>query len=204
MKTFFLLSRNPVKAMLIAALITVWFLPQSVSAQTLYKVSPGTDVTVKVLGTSNVHDWTMIGTAIDSKGIFKLSAEKGLIELTDLSFSIDVKSLKSEHSSMDSRTYKAIKADQYPKVFYKLISATVSPISKTKFLIKTKGDLTIAGVTQTITMDVDAVLLDNSIVCTGTQKIKLTDFKINPPSFMLGAMKVYDDLTIQFNLIYKK
>jgi polyisoprenoid-binding protein YceI len=86
-----------------------------------------------------------------------------------------------------------------------LLSATVSGVTKDKFLIATKGELTIAGVTQTISMDVNALLnTDNSITCSGSEKIKLTDYGIKPPTFMLGAMKVYNDLTIQFNLIYKK
>jgi hypothetical protein len=54
-------------------------------------------------------------------------------------------------------------------------------------------------------MDVTAVVnADNTITCSGSKKIQLTDYGIKPPTFMLGAMKVYNDLTIQFNLIYKK
>ena len=95
-------------------------------------------------------------------------------------------------------------ADQFPKILYKLNSAVITTVQKNKYLIKTTGDLTIAGTTQTITMNVTAVVnADNTLSCTGTEKLKLTDFKINPPSFMLGAMKVKDDLTIQFNLMYK-
>ncbi len=62
----------------------------------------------------------------------------------------------------------------------------------------------IAGVTQTIAMTVNAVVnSDNTITCSGSETLKLTDYKIDPPSFMLGAMKVKNDLTIQFNLVYK-
>ncbi len=106
---------------------------------------------------------------------------------------------------MDDRTYKTIKADQFPKIVFKLTSAVISPIQKGKFLIKAKGDLTIAGATQPISMDVNAVVnADNTITCSGSQKLQLKEYKIDPPSFMLGAMKVANDLTIQFNIIYKK
>ncbi|EHQ27092.1 YceI family protein [Mucilaginibacter paludis] len=173
-------------------------------AQTIYRLSPGKDVAIKVLGSSNVHDWTMTSTKMESQGDFKFDGEQ-LQGLSGLSFSVDAKSLKSEHSGMDDRTYKAIKADQYPKITYKLSSAVISTIQKNKYLIKTKGELTITGVPQLISMDVTAVVNpDNSITCTGAEKIKLTDFKIQPPSFMLGAMKVANDLTIQYTLNYKK
>jgi hypothetical protein len=54
-------------------------------------------------------------------------------------------------------------------------------------------------------MEVTATIgADNTITCVGEKKIQLTDYGIKPPTFMLGTMKVTNDLTIQFNLIYKK
>lgn len=187
---------------LIIAGITCLLTPQALKAQGVYT---GSDMNIKVMGTSNVHDWTMTSMAATSQGDFKFDVQNQLKSLKSFGLSLDVKSLKSEHSSMDSRTYKAINADQYPKIVYKLTSATITAVSENKYLIKTKGELTIAGATQPISMDVTAVVGTNNIInCIGEEKIKLTDYKITPPSFMLGAMKVYNDLTIKFNLIYKK
>jgi polyisoprenoid-binding protein YceI len=189
---------------IVMAAIFLLSITQALYAQSVYKLTPGKDVNVKVLGSSNVHDWTMTSTGIVSQGEFKVEGDQ-LKSLTGFSFTVDAKSLKSEHDGMDNRTYKAINADKYPKIIYKLTSATISPIQKGKFLIKAIGDLTISGATQTITLNVTATVnADNSITCTGSEKIKLTDYKIQPPSFMLGAMKVANDLTIQFNLIYKQ
>lgn len=196
-------KRSAAIYMIITAILCVTA-PQLLKAQSLYKVVGGKENSIKVLGSSNVHDWTMSSTSIESQGDFKAEGDQ-LKSLTNLSFSIDSKSLKSEHESMDSRTYKTIKADQFPKISFKLNSATISTIQKNKFLIKAKGDLTIAGASQNIVIDVTATINpDNTITCTGSQKLQLKDYKIDPPSFMLGAMKVANDLTIQFNIIYKK
>jgi polyisoprenoid-binding protein YceI len=190
----------------IAAMIAAVVLsttPQNILAQTTYKAVADKDVNIKILGTSNVHDWELTSPKIDSQGDFKFDNGQ-LHSLTSFYFSVDAKSLKSEHESMDNRTYKTMKADQYPKVTYKLTSATITTIQKGKYLIKAKGDLTIAGVTQSILLDVNAVVnADNTITCTGSESLKLTDYKIDPPSFMLGAMKVKNDLNIKFNLLYK-
>jgi len=180
-------------------------IPQLTRAQSAYKLSLNKDVSIKVLGSSNVHDWNETSTVMESQGDFKLSEDGQLISLTTFSFSLNAKSLKSDHEMMDSRTYKAMKADQYPKITFKLSSAVITPVQKNKFNIKASGDLTIAGVTQNIPIDVIAVVNpDNSLTCTGSKKIKLTDYKIDPPSFMLGAMKVANDLTIEYTLTYKK
>ena len=106
---------------------------------------------------------------------------------------------------MDSRMYKSVNESKFPAISYKLTSATITPGQKGKYLIASKGELTIAGVTQPISMDVTAMPnFNNSITISGAKKIQLTDYGIKPPSFMLGTMKVYNDLTIEFNLIYKK
>lgn len=183
--------------------ITLGMLPNTL-AQGAYKLSADKGTIIKILGTSNVHDWTMASSILESQGNFKLNDGKELTGLSSLSFSLAVKSLKSEHESMDSRTYKTVNADKYPKISYKLNAATVTALEKNKYLIKATGDLTISGTTQTITMNVTAVVNpDHSITCSGSAPVKLTDYKIDPPSFMLGAMKVKNDLNIQFNLIYK-
>lgn len=199
--------KNLKKRLLIIAIIitTTGFIgmPNILMAQT-YKLITGKDVSIKVLGSSNIHGWTEVSTVMESQGEFKFDDEQ-LKGLTAFSFTVNAKSLKSEHESMDNRTYTAMKADQYPRITYKLSSATITTVQKNKYLIKATGELTIAGVSQSITLDVTAVVnADNTITCAGSKKIKLTDYKIDPPSFMLGAMKVTNDLTIQFNLTYKK
>ena len=188
----------------ILTVIVLFSTVQFSKAQTIYKVVNSKDSFIKVLGSSNVHDWTMASTTTESQGDFKFDGDQ-LKSLSSLVFSVEAKTLKSEHASMDDRTYKTIKADQFPKITFKLSSTSITPQQKGKFLIKAKGDLTIAGSTQSITMDVTATVnADNTITCNGAQKLKLTDYKISPPSFMLGAMKVKDDLNIQFNINYKK
>ena len=198
------LSKQISAVSILLAVFLFGAIPQRVKAQAIYKIAPSKDVVIKVLGSSNIHDWTMISSAMESQGSFKIGEGNQLRDITAFSFSLNAKSLKSEHESMDSRTYKTIKADEYPRIVYKLTSATVTPVQKNKYLVKTTGDLTIAGVTQSISMNVTAIVNeDNTISCSGSEKLKLTDYKIEPPSFMLGAMKVTNDLTIQFNLIYK-
>lgn len=176
-------------------------------AQDVYKLSSSKENSIKVLGTSNVHDWIMVAQNPIAEALFSsVSGDENIPKnLNSLSFSVNAKSLKSEHTSMDNRTYKSIKADTYPKITFKLISSIITPIKKNVFLIKATGTLTIAGSSKSIAMQANGTVNDdNSITCSGQQKIKLTDFNIQPPSFMMGAMKVGDDLVIQYGLNFKK
>jgi polyisoprenoid-binding protein YceI len=203
MKATNFINRITVSSIIMAVIIVFSTIPQHVRAQASYKLAAGPDVSIKVLGSSNIHDWTMTAPGIESQGDFKIEAGQ-LRSLHTFSFSVEAKSLKSEHESMDSRTYKTISADKFPRITYKLNSAVVTLVQKNKYLIKATGDLTISGATQTVVLNVTAIVnADNTITCTGSQKIQLTDYKIEPPTFMLGAMKVKNDLTVQFNLVYK-
>ncbi|HSI89622.1 MAG TPA: YceI family protein, partial [Adhaeribacter sp.] len=141
---------------------------------------------------------------VESHGKFNFDEKGFLRSVGSFNFSVDAKSLKSESKTMDSRTHKVLKADEHPKIYYKLQSAVVIPVHRNTYLIKSTGALTIAGVTQVISMDVAAVVnSNNTISCIGSKKIKLTDFHITPPVYMAGAMRVGNELTIDFNLAFK-
>jgi polyisoprenoid-binding protein YceI len=169
--------------------------------------SPAADADIKVLGTSNLHNWTMEAKDVTCSAKFNfLSGNDNLPKsLTALNLSVPVKNLKSGESSMDSRAYTALKADTYGAIVFALTSATIVPGAKDHFLIKSAGNLSIAGVTKAVTMDVNCqVSADGIITCIGSEKLKMTDYQIKPPTFMLGALKTGNDLTINFTLVVKR
>jgi len=65
-------TRISATIMVLAAIILL-ILPSGLSAQANYKLLPGADVNIKVLGSSNVHDWTMVSSIMESQAI--LSSE---------------------------------------------------------------------------------------------------------------------------------
>lgn len=177
----------------------------NLNAQGTYQLS-GSGNAIKIVGKSNVHDWTMTASNPVCDANFGALTSEGIPKsLNSLNFKVNATNLKSDSESMNKRAYKTMKADAHPQITFKLISASITPSTKNKFTIKASGTLTIAGVSKVINMLVNGeVKSDNTITCTGQQKLKLTEFGIQPPSFMLGAMKVGDDLAISFNFNFKK
>ena len=162
---------------------------------------------IKVLGTSNLHNWTMEAKNITCSATFNFPPGN-IIQpqsLTDLSLTIPVQNLKSGESLMDSRAYTALKAKKFNAIVFSLTVATIVPGQKNQFLVKTTGNLTIAGVTKPITLEVTCVSNpDGTLTCTGSERLKMTDYQIKPPVFMLGALKTGNDLTINFIVQIKK
>ena len=102
---------------------------------------------------------------------------------------------------MDSRTYDALKADKFKTIDFKLISATPVSNQNNKSQFKVVGQLTISGSTRQLTMIANSQRnADGSVTVTGQQKLKMSEFGIKPPSFMFGALKVGDNLSIDYTV----
>jgi hypothetical protein len=156
---------------------------------------------IKVSGSSNLHDWTMEAKNGSIEANLNLASNVSyLAGIQSLSFNLPVKNLKStEGSTMDNRAYDALKADKNPNINFKLLTAASTNSDANKSQFKVTGELTIAGVTNQISMTANSTKnADGTVIITGQQKIKLTQFGIKPPSFMFGALKVTDDITIDY------
>jgi polyisoprenoid-binding protein YceI len=173
-------------------------------AQSTYKIAESKDINMKLSGTSTLHNWTMNAQTFNGEAQFILK-EHQISSLKTLTFSLAVADLKSGESGLDKNAYKALKSNDYKSITYKQISVTISPDKGNKFLVRTHGNLTIAGVTKEVTIDVYAVVnADETITCIGSEKLNMTDYQVKPPKFMLGAMKTGDAITLDFTLVYRK
>jgi polyisoprenoid-binding protein YceI len=175
-------------------------------SQNTYKIEDTKDVNIRLLGTSTLHNWEMEATAVSGEAqfIFKAGSKSDLISLKSLSFALKVKDLESDSKELDKNAYKALKSDEFKDIHYSLISTTVTFEKANEYLLKTKGKLTIAGVTKEIEMNVHCFINnDGSITCKGSNKLNMTDYNVNPPTFLFGAMKTGDAITLEFNVVYK-
>jgi len=188
-----------------AMLLVCALASQATCAQTTYRIKESKDIDMKLSGTSTLHKWTMDAKTFTGQGEFELGKNETLQGLHSMTFALNVKDLKSGDKGLDKNAYKALKATEFKDILYKLSSATVGQETNGKYLVKTKGDLTIAGVTHVVDMNVYFIInKDGTISCSGSEKLKMTDYQVKPPSFMLGAMKTGDDITLDFRIIYSQ
>lgn len=168
-----------------------------VSGQTTYHVADGSKIIVA--GTSTLHDWTMQADKFNVDAAATVKADQ-IVSLSALTFSLPVVNLKSKEKSMDTRAYKALKSDEFKDITFKLTNAVVVPEQK---VIKATGILTISGVSKTISFPVEYHVTNGIVSLKGSKGIKMSEYGIKVPSFMLGAMKTGDDLKINISLNLK-
>lgn len=165
----------------------------------------GTTSDLVVSGTSTLHDWDMKSIKANCTAVFEFNNSGQITGIRNLSFSTPSNALKSDHTAMDNNAYKALKSDKSPIISYTANSVTVTPGISGVSNVSCSGTLSLAGAT--LHQDISAVCklnADNTISVSGSRKISMKDFNIEPPSFMFGTVKTGNDVVLKFNLILKK
>jgi len=198
--------RQRIKNHLLAAVVLLagisLALPGTGYAQIKFQAAGTVKVTVE--GTSNIHDWAMNTDKGTSTAFFILSPAGGIAAVNSVAFVMKAEDLKSEHKAMDKNTYNALHTDKNPTISFVSGAATVQPTGSNTVAITAKGKLTIAGVSKDVTLLANGVVnADKSVTCTGSYKMKMTDFSVEPPSIMFGTIKTGNDLNIKFTLQLK-
>lgn len=162
-----------------------------------------------VEGTSSLHDWSC--TAGTVNGSLELDAAYPTQNLQTnpkiakaVTISIPVKEMKCGHGKMDDNMYKALRANDFPTIDYKLRDYDVTPQAgdPSAFVMHTRGTLTIAGNTKDIELDIVAHRAPNGEVkVQGSQAIVMTDYDVKPPKAMLGTIKTGKTVTVKFDLV---
>lgn len=101
---------------------------------------------------------------------------------------------------------KTLKADEHPNIVLELCSLQFMEAAPDDEWQKVKAEtfLTIAGTTRTMNMMVKAKQLgQNKFKIKSSEELKLTDFGIEPPTALLGLVKVKDEMTLHLDLEVK-
>ena len=160
--------------------------------------------TLKVEGTSNVHDWEIV--AKEQQGKIVAEMDNGqLVKISQLDFTVKAESLKSGKSGMDKNTYKALNTDKHKQITYKLSKVNNIDCTTTgNCKVTTSGTLTIAGISKPIDFTFDAKITGDKITLTGSKALKMSEYKIDPPTAMFGTITTGDQVTIKFQSTFSK
>jgi polyisoprenoid-binding protein YceI len=182
----------------ILLLIAFALISADAPVQNTYTIAKGYTVTIN--GTSNLHNWTETVGTVTGKSTVSTNSD-GSFNMEALTIKIVVRSIKStEGGAMNNNTYKALKADADPEITFTLTTPLKSfKTTKSATTVSADGNMTIAGVTKPVIMQVKASMPQNGVMeFEGTQAIKMTDYGVKPPTALFGALKTGDDITITF------
>jgi len=149
-------------------------------------------------GKSNVNSFSFsfLNSPDDTGSSFRYrSWEKGTEIL------IPLKEFQASNPRMYNDFLQEVHESEYPyiSVFFPYLEpdklGSVTSGSGQKVLI------TLAGVTKQYTIECALVNCGDHLALRGSEKIRLTDFRISPPEKLSGLIKVKDEITVSFGII---
>ena len=167
------------------------------------RLEPGSEVTVE--GTSTMHAYhcttNKIMAYVDVDPGYTKDLTKIAKPIVSVKVNIVVNTLKCGNGTMDKNLYSTLNADKNPLITYTLSGYDILNGLSSSFAANTKGSLKISGTEKLIDMKVNASrLAEGKVTAEGEQTLLMTDFGIKPPSFMLGTLKVGNEVKVKFNL----
>lgn len=194
------------KRIVTSTLLMLLLTAAAVDAQTTYTVGSESEITIE--GTSNVRDWDGIsselsGTLLLSEPVSSMD-ELQSADLQSLSLEVPVESIENDNGRLTNNMHKYLKEKDHPVITFHLTGIDEILVNGSTAQLTSRGDVTVAGVTLPITITNEMRLQDGgTLVVTGVQDLKMTDFGIDPPTAMLGAIRAADEVQIHYTLQFQ-
>lgn len=151
---------------------------------------------ITVNGTSNIHDWNSKVEQVNGEAV--LGPDNKIESLT---VKIPVQTLKSGDKMMDKKTYETMLHEKHPSIIFSLTEPTIAHVTPSEVQVTLTGNLTIAGVTKSISFKSSGKKNSNGdYVLSGSLPVKITDFKMKIPTALLGTIKAGDAVTIKVDV----
>ena len=147
----------------------------------------------------NGTDVTVVGRTEEVTG--SLTVED--LTLTAAELTVDVASIATDQEPRDAYFRDtALRTSQFPEATFTLtepVIAAATPVIGEVQTLTATGDLTIAGVIRSVTVELQAVLNEDSGQVAGSIPVTFADFGVEAPN--LGFVSVEPDGFVEFSLV---
>ncbi|HEX8255509.1 MAG TPA: YceI family protein [Thermoanaerobaculia bacterium] len=201
--------------------------PALAAANTTQLVA-GTPSKLVLQGSSNVAPWRCSGTTLDSQmevaaplarindiidriedgNIARLTPDTATFPQPSFRLNVPVTTLRCGNRQMERDMYKALRSDAFPSIdfrFQNLVGGITHDIDAGRYHATIAGVLSLAGARRNVTIEVEAQrIARDRFRLRATLPLRMTDFRITPPTALFGVVKAKDDLVVHFDLILQE
>lgn len=167
-----------------------------------FKMDNSSEIIIE--GTSNIHDWEMKATS--KQGGATITTEDGkLTGISKLEVTVPAESLESGKGGMDKNTYKALNTKQHKNIEFKLDEVKkIETDGSNSYKVTGLATLKISGVSKQVPVEFIAKLNGSKLEIQGEENLKMTEYKVDPPTAMFGTITTGDQVTIKFKSTFSK
>lgn len=105
--------------------------------------------------------------------------------LTAASFEVDLTTITTETSRRDDQVQRALDTGEFPTATFALsdpVELGDAAAAGDSISVTAAGELTLHGVTRSVELDIDAQLVDGTIVLVASTELTFSDFEVEVPS----------------------
>ena len=163
--------------------------------------------TISVDGTSNnTPEWTVYATELSGELTLGTGADEAAVHprVESVRLVVPMRMIKSNKSSLMDRTmYKAMLVDQHPEVIFELTAVeSITADTDSASTLEVAGSLTLGPATNEVRFPVSATLREDGIVSfAGNHSLLLSDYGLQAPTAMFGALRTGDEVTVRAELL---
>jgi len=126
--------------------------------------------------------------------------------VTDLTVTVDMTTLESDRSRRDGAlASRGLETDAFPTAVFVLtepIELGNAPVEDEVFVASAVGELTLHGVTNPITMELEGSLVEGTVVVVGSTEVTLTDYDIEAPTgFSVLTIEEFGTIEVQLAFV---
>lgn len=193
---------------LLLSLLASAIAPGHRPAQLSYRILPSSQLFLE--GTTNINTFTCNCTCVQSSPRLRLELEERpdgqRVVFDNAQLDIRTKDIDCGNRNMNKDLHQTLRADEYPSIGIIIEEASLK--KGLKLIggpdwrqLTSRALLTVAGTTRTVQLEVKARKTGpEAYRFISRYTIKMTDFNIDPPTAMLGLVKVNDQIEINFDL----
>ena len=151
---------------------------------------------------NNIGDFTAVGRTARVSGSIELS-DTALVAAT---VEVQMGTLRTDSSFRDGRIYQALNTNEFPQAVFTLVEPVELPAGMADgeaFSGSAAGDLTIKGVTNRVSFDLQAQLVGDRIVAVGSSTVVFSDYGVTAPTAPI-VVSVEDNGIMEFQLIFTR
>jgi hypothetical protein len=184
---------------------------EGVAAQggTLLTLQPGSFLYME--GNSTLHKYQMTAKTLEGSAAVEAPASENLLKALQtgkvkaMALVIPLKTFNSKDSGLDKNAYKALKAEDNSEIKFELTDETLTAgTAPESYVMTAHGTVTVAGESAPVTLMADATFKDNQVRLKGVQELKMTDFKVTPPTMTIVIISVTctDEIEIHYDVTF--
>lgn len=158
--------------------------------------------TLQINGTSNIRDFQCVYEGVFNPDTLKhtVTFKERKLEVTGDTLHLKIDSFECGKKGLNRDFRNTLNYSEFPSI-------DISPIGFSKndsLLSKMNVSISLAGVAKEYLLDFNSESSSNELFrITGSQRLKMSDFNIDPPKALFGLIKVDDELVIVFDMIFK-